>query len=54
MAVVADDRTGARPAVSSIRRTRRTSSGISWTCGVNYALDLHTTLEPLCTGAAKM
>jgi hypothetical protein len=31
-----------RPAVSSIRRTRRTLSSISWTCGVKYLPDFHT------------
>jgi len=40
--VLADERTGERPAVSSIRRTRRTSSSISWTCGVKYLPDFHT------------
>src|ERR1019366_5173843 len=34
-------RTGGRPAVSSIRRTRRTSSSNSWTCGVKYLPDFY-------------
>ena len=29
--------------MSSIRRTRRTPSSISWTCGVKYLPDLHRT-----------
>lgn len=32
--------------MSSIRRTRRTPSSISWTCGVKYLPDLHTTFAP--------
>jgi hypothetical protein len=40
--VLADERTGGRPAVSSIRRTRRRPSSISWTRGVKYLPDLYT------------
>lgn len=31
--------------MSSIRRTRRTPSSISWTCGVKYLPDFYTTLR---------
>ena len=40
--VLADERTGGMLAVSSIGRTRRTPSSISWTCSVKYLPDFHS------------